>query len=118
MKIYQVIVHKIFKIIFYLKVIWAEGSKLVPPQTVPAGVPYYQLTLSPPVILHNYLPYNIQYSLEVSCLSLKQHSSRWSSCMDIFKMKAKGCIMHVITKHNTNTNKLYITLISYNHVLL
>lgn len=68
--IYQVFFHIIFKIIFYLKVIWAEGSKLVPPQAVPAGVPYYQLTLSPPVILHNYLPYNIQYSLEVSCLSL------------------------------------------------
>ncbi|XP_056015608.1 intermembrane lipid transfer protein VPS13A-like isoform X3 [Ostrea edulis] len=49
---------------FYFMVVCSKGSKLVPPQTVPAGVPYYQLTLSPPVILHNYLPYNIQYSLE------------------------------------------------------
>lgn len=30
--------------------------------------------------------------------------------MDVLKMKAKGCIIHVITKHNTNT-QLYITLI-------
>nr|XP_022286655.1 vacuolar protein sorting-associated protein 13A-like isoform X3 [Crassostrea virginica] len=49
---------------FYFMVNCSEGSKLVPPQATPAGVPYYQLTLSPPVILHNYLPYNIQYSLE------------------------------------------------------
>jgi hypothetical protein len=53
---------------FFFKVVCTKGNKLVPPQTVPAGVPYYQLTLSPPVILHNYLPYNIQYSLEVSHL--------------------------------------------------
>ncbi|XP_061177627.1 intermembrane lipid transfer protein VPS13A-like [Saccostrea echinata] len=49
---------------FYFMVICSDGSKLVPAQTVPTGVPYYQLSLSPPVILHNYLPYNIQYSLE------------------------------------------------------
>lgn len=68
---------------FYLKVVCSKGSKLVPPQTVPAGVPYYQLTLSPPVILHNYLPYNIQYSLEVSCLPWEEWTHLFITMIDM-----------------------------------
>ena len=37
----------------------------MPRQDVPKGVPYFTLTLKPPVMIHNYLPYDLQFSLEV-----------------------------------------------------
>ncbi|VDI67939.1 Hypothetical predicted protein [Mytilus galloprovincialis] len=48
------------------KVYLADGKKLTPRQEVPKGVPYFTLVLKPPVLIHNYLPYDLQYSLEGS----------------------------------------------------
>nr|XP_034335213.1 vacuolar protein sorting-associated protein 13A isoform X3 [Crassostrea gigas] len=89
---------------FYFMVIWAEGSKLVPPQAVPAGVPYYQLTLSPPVILHNYLPYNIQYSLEKS------------GTRSAFVMLKMGDSCHLNNVNLKDSYKLHLQLQDYQSV--
>lgn len=48
---------------FYFKVLCKEGSPLRPAQPTPRTLPYYTLSLHPPVILHNLLPYDVQFSL-------------------------------------------------------
>ncbi|CAG2212442.1 VPS13A_C [Mytilus edulis] len=55
------------------KVYLADGKKLTPRQEVPKGVPYFTLVLKPPVLIHNYLPYDLQYSLEVRNFSKLKH---------------------------------------------
>ncbi|XP_052088041.1 intermembrane lipid transfer protein VPS13C-like isoform X4 [Mytilus californianus] len=50
--------------VFNIKVYLADGKKLTPRQEVPKGVPYFTLVLKPPVLIHNYLPYDLQFSLE------------------------------------------------------
>ncbi|XP_033739881.1 vacuolar protein sorting-associated protein 13C-like [Pecten maximus] len=49
---------------FNLKVLCKEQTKLQPSQEIPKGVPYYVLHVKAPVMIHNYLPYDIQFSLE------------------------------------------------------
>ncbi|KAK3096835.1 hypothetical protein FSP39_003796 [Pinctada imbricata] len=51
---------------FNVKVLCKEGQRLIPPQDVPRGVPYYTLDIRPPVRIHNYLPFDLQFSLEGS----------------------------------------------------
>ena len=47
------------------QVVCEEGQPLNPPQMLSRTIPYFTLTLHPPVILHNYLPYDLQFSLQV-----------------------------------------------------
>ncbi|KAL4233205.1 hypothetical protein ACF0H5_007889 [Mactra antiquata] len=48
---------------FNFKVVCQEGESLRPPQMLTRTIPYFTITLHPPVILHNYLPYDLQFSL-------------------------------------------------------
>ncbi|XP_048240040.1 vacuolar protein sorting-associated protein 13A-like isoform X2 [Haliotis rufescens] len=49
---------------FNFKVLCKDGSPLQPPQSVPRTIPYYNISFHSPVTLHNYLPYDLQFSLE------------------------------------------------------
>ncbi|WAR06888.1 VP13A-like protein [Mya arenaria] len=51
---------------FNIRVCLEEGEPLRPPQMLTRTVPYYTLSLLPPVVLHNHLPYDLQFSLESS----------------------------------------------------
>ncbi|XP_012945076.2 vacuolar protein sorting-associated protein 13A, partial [Aplysia californica] len=51
---------------FHFKAICKEGEPLKPAQTVPRTLPYYTISLYPPVTLHNYLPYDINFALQGS----------------------------------------------------
>ncbi|KAK3591108.1 hypothetical protein CHS0354_035920 [Potamilus streckersoni] len=50
--------------VFNIKIACEDGEQLQPPQTVPRTIPYFNICFYPPIILHNYLPYDLQYSLE------------------------------------------------------
>ncbi|BFZ09736.1 hypothetical protein BsWGS_12775 [Bradybaena similaris] len=54
---------------FNFKVVCKEGDPLKPQHSVPRAVPYYTISLYPPVVLHNYLPYDIQFSLQGTSMS-------------------------------------------------
>ncbi|KAL3882618.1 hypothetical protein ACJMK2_028943 [Sinanodonta woodiana] len=47
-----------------IKIACEDGEPLQPPQTVPRTIPYFNICFYPPILLHNYLPYDLQYSLE------------------------------------------------------
>ncbi|XP_052241928.1 intermembrane lipid transfer protein VPS13A-like isoform X2 [Dreissena polymorpha] len=49
---------------FNIKVVREEGETLRPPQMVSRTIPYLTVNLHPPVVLHNHLPYDLQFSLE------------------------------------------------------
>ncbi|KAK7492082.1 hypothetical protein BaRGS_00016746 [Batillaria attramentaria] len=51
---------------FNFQVLCKEGEALKPHQVLPKTVPYYVITLHPPVTLHNYLPYDLQFSLQMT----------------------------------------------------
>ncbi|XP_053396044.1 intermembrane lipid transfer protein VPS13A-like isoform X3 [Mercenaria mercenaria] len=52
--------------LFNIKVVCQEGEALRPPQMLTRTIPYFTITLHPPVVLHNYLPYDLQFSLQGS----------------------------------------------------
>ncbi|XP_025099873.1 vacuolar protein sorting-associated protein 13A-like isoform X2 [Pomacea canaliculata] len=54
---------------FNFQVLCKEGKPLKPTQQVPKTIPYYTIALHPPVILHNYLPYDLQFSLQGTSMS-------------------------------------------------
>nr|KAG5703288.1 hypothetical protein BaRGS_025530 [Batillaria attramentaria] len=54
---------------FNFQVLCKEGEALKPHQVLPKTVPYYVITLHPPVTLHNYLPYDLQFSLQGTSMS-------------------------------------------------
>ncbi|XP_076444664.1 LOW QUALITY PROTEIN: intermembrane lipid transfer protein VPS13A-like [Babylonia areolata] len=54
---------------FNFQVLCKEGEKLHPPQVIPKTLPYYTISLHPPVTLHNYLPYDLQFSLQGTSMS-------------------------------------------------
>eukprot|EP00106_Octopus_bimaculoides_P016057 XP_014783499.1 PREDICTED: vacuolar protein sorting-associated protein 13A-like isoform X4 [Octopus bimaculoides] len=49
---------------FTIKVTCKDQETLYPSQTLPKSIPYYILHMNPPVVLHNLLPYDVQFSLE------------------------------------------------------
>lgn len=49
---------------FSIKVTCKDQEPLRPFQSLPKSIPYYILHINPPVVLHNLLPYDIQFSLE------------------------------------------------------
>ncbi|KAL5009894.1 hypothetical protein ScPMuIL_012199, partial [Solemya velum] len=51
---------------FNIKVVCGDGETLNPPRVVPKTIPHLCIHLYPPMMLHNFLPYDVQYSLEGS----------------------------------------------------
>ncbi|KAK6170959.1 hypothetical protein SNE40_019236 [Patella caerulea] len=61
---------------FNMKVTCEEGDALKPVVKIPRNVPYYNICLYPPVTLHNYLPYDINFSLEGASMSSLTHGDQ------------------------------------------
>ncbi|GFR60474.1 vacuolar protein sorting-associated protein 13C [Elysia marginata] len=117
---------------FYFKVVCKEGSPLKPAQPTPRALPYYTLSLHPPVILHNLLPYDVQFSLRGSLseavyefssspspllfrfkkskrkkAKLRVYESRWSQSFSTDTVGSGG----VVVCHDKERGKKYMFMI-------
>ncbi|KAK3771911.1 hypothetical protein RRG08_053892 [Elysia crispata] len=61
---------------FHFKVMCQDGSPLTPAQKIPRALPYYTLSLHPPVILHNLLPYDVHFSLQDTTWTSLKHGHK------------------------------------------